>query len=186
MKKLLTCAILIGIIGMDQNVYADETSIFKLRGECHQMAMTFYNEFEDYGPIECTENFLKGINYNAKDNKCYLEMETLQDKVVSDVITYHKSNKIRSSACQKVIDDKTSCMKKFLYDVQTKELIAKTTNWQCPFPNKDYPYDNHAYEQHGYMPSNAHTFLGWLGSMGSAYTETVNFIKSKMEENYGE
>ena len=42
------------------------------------------NPIADALSAPCVENFFRGINYNVKDNRCYLQMQTLLDARLDD------------------------------------------------------------------------------------------------------
>jgi hypothetical protein len=173
-RAILAVVVALSLIG---GARADEAQVFHLRGECNQLAKAFFEKLEEKADDNCIENFFKGSNYNAKDNRCYLQMQTLQDKVVSsEIIERRKYN-----WCRRVIDNDVFCMKTILYDVQTEETPAVTWDGRCQI-NKD----NRVHERHGLVPSSERkpTFLGFELSLSSEYTQALDFIKAKMEDNY--
>ena len=175
-RTLLAVAVALSLVGVAQG---DEAQIFHLRGECNQLAKALFQKMEENADTNCIENFFYGSNFNAKDNRCYLEMGTGQDKVISNVlIRMHKA-----TWCQNIIDEDILCTEKRLYDAQTEELKASTQSGKCLFNR-----DKNAYEKHGFLPEREKktTLLGFDLSLSSEYARASEFIKSKMEENYSD
>jgi len=173
-KAILAAAVALSLVG---GARGDEAQIFHLRGECNQLAQAFFGKLEEKADNNCIENFFKGSNYNTKDNRCYLEIHTLQDDVVSnDIIERHKYE-----WCRRTIKEGIACTKVELYDVQTKEIRSTTWSGKC-----ESNMDKNVYEKYGIVPDSEKkaTFFGFNLSLGSEYTRALNFIKSKMEENY--
>jgi len=178
MKKaiLVAAVVAVGLVGRAQG---DEAQIFHLRGECNQLAKAMFDKFEEKADTNCIENFFYGSNYNAKDHRCYLQMGTLQDHAVSEtLIEMHKA-----TWCQRIIDEGLFCMKTLLFDVQTEKVMASAWSGKCEFNR-----DRNAHEKHGFFPESEKkkTFLGFDLSLSSEYARALDFIKSKMEENYRE
>jgi hypothetical protein len=173
-RAILTAVVALSLIG---GARADEAQVFHLRGECNQLAKAFFEKQEEKADFDCAEYFFKGSNYNVKDNRCYLQMRTIQDDVINNNII--ERNKL--SLCRMNIKEGINCTRTLLIDVQTEESIAVTWDGKCA-SNRD----KNAYEKYGIIPSSAKkaTFLGFELSLSSEYTQALDFIKSKMEENY--
>ena len=136
---------------------ADEAQVFHLRGECNQLAKAFFEKLEEKADTDCVENFFKGSNYNAKDNRCYLQMRIQEDAIVSNHIAdFHKYEWCRWPT---LIETNVECYRIILYDVQTEKSIAVTWNGICPGVNDN----KNAWEQHGLVPKSEKkpTFLGF-------------------------
>jgi len=100
-------------------------------------------------------------------------MSTLQDKAVVKVLMERR----KATWCQRIIDDGIMCSTKLLYDVQTEEARAAAWSGTC---------NRNSQEKRGFFPESEKktTLLGFDLSLSSEYTRALNFIKSKMEDNY--
>jgi len=108
-------------------------------------------------------------------------MRTREDAIVSNHIAdFRKYEWCRWP--RRLIQANVECYLTILYDVQTEESIASTWNGICPGVNDN----KNAWEQHGLVSKSEKklTFLGFELSLSSEYTQALDFIKSKMEENY--
>jgi len=179
-RAILAAVVALSPIGVARG---DDAQVFHLRGECHKLAKEFFERLEEKDKTTCLEYSLEGINYNAKDNRCYLQMRIREDAIVSN----HKADFDKYEWCRwprHPIESDVECYRIFVYDVQTEELVAGTWNGICPSPEVNTK--KHTWEQHGFIPKSERkpTFLGFELSLSSEYTQALDFIKSKMEQNY--
>lgn len=174
MRRTILAVMTLSLIG---GARADEAQVFHLRGECHNLAKTLFEKQEEKADSDCAEYFFKGSNYNVKDNRCYLQMRTIQDDSISRNIV--ERNKL--SLCRMNIREGINCTRTILFDAQTEESIAVTWDGKC-----ESNIDKNLYEKDGLIQSKKKksTFLGFELSLSSEYTQALDFIKSKMEEGY--
>jgi len=180
MRRTVLAVIALNLIG---GARADEAQVFHLRGECRQLAKAFFEKLEEKADADCVEDTFKGSHYNAKDNRCYLQMRIRQDAIVSNYIADFK----KYEWCRwprRLIETNTECYRMFLYDVQTEEFIAGTWDGICPSPEVNDK--KNTWEQHGFVAKSEKktTFLGFELSLSSEHKQALDVIKSKMEENY--